>query len=243
MSLVAMLAGTHSTTSYPRALRGPWDSKWWLSRAVPAARSLPAQGPSNIHQTLGLHQTATLCPAQFKEQVGGIQKKEEKSPAHVMPDRSEKGRCIVTSESRELPLNAGLRARRCDGLLELEWASAGGALWLAPGPDRLHRHQALGEGRHPEALPRRLLCSPPPAASPSNTHPHRAAGLWPSQGVQACLFSHRLSKMWGKHTHGKHHSDRAQKRPSGLPLGSQYQRPEFAQVERFILFTVNTLVR
>lgn len=72
------LAG--SLTSYPRALRGPRDSKQCLPGDVPAAGSLPTRGPSDIRQTLGLHQTPALCPGWFKEQKDGIQKKEGREP-------------------------------------------------------------------------------------------------------------------------------------------------------------------
>lgn len=72
------LAG--SLTSYPRALKGPRDSKQCLPGDVPAAGSLSARGPSDIRQTLGLHQTPALCPAWFKEQEGGIRKKEGREP-------------------------------------------------------------------------------------------------------------------------------------------------------------------
>lgn len=71
-------------------------------QAVPSwgcaySKFLPAQGPSDIHPALDLCQTPTMCPAWSKEQQDGVRRRKRKTPAHVMPDPCEMGRCTPTS--------------------------------------------------------------------------------------------------------------------------------------------------
>lgn len=117
-----------------------------------------------------------------------------------------------------------------------------GALWPALGPDPLHGHQPPGEGSHPEEFWGPVSTAPPlpglparPAVSPGQH--------WQGEGFQVRPLSHHVSKMWGKTHHGNTTLTRYKNSHLLVPLESPYQQQEFVQVERFILFIVNTLLR
>lgn len=97
VALVGTLAGRHHTAPCPRASTGPQGSKLCLPGAVPAAGSLPAQGPSDSHQTVDLCQNSYCVYFLVQRATGWGQEKEGKDPAHMVPGPSETGSCTPTS--------------------------------------------------------------------------------------------------------------------------------------------------